>query len=154
MYVAIIALILGVVSIAGYAVFNSFAPSFTSIGSDIERSISDKPLATNTTETRVHLANPKPRARITNPVTINGEAVGGWFGEGVFPVVLYDGNAQEIARGTAVAGGEWMTEDYVPFAVTLYFTKPATTIGTLKLYKDNPSGLPQNEASLDVEVRF
>ncbi len=109
---------------------------------------------TTKTETRIRVTNPKPRAYITNPVTITGEARGTWFGEGVFPVALYDGNAQEIARGVAVTEGEWMTEDYVPFAVTLYFTKPPTTLGTLKLFKDNASGLPQNEASISVEVRF
>lgn len=154
MYAIVIALILGVVSFAGYTVFTMFTPSFTPIKTDTESSTNATPSSTAVAETHVHLTRPHPQERITNPLTVSGEAKGTWFGEGVFPVVLYDGNMQEVARGIAAAQGEWMTENFVPFTLTLYFTKPATPLGTLRLYRDNASGLPQNDAWLDTEIKF
>lgn len=46
-----------------------------------------------------------------------------------------------------------MTTDFVPFQATLTF-ETASQNGTLVLEKDNPSGEPQNDASLSVPVRF
>ena len=47
-----------------------------------------------------------------------------------------------------------MTTDFVPFSVTLTFVKPATATGTLVLQKDNPSGLPEHDASVEMPVQF
>jgi len=43
----------------------------------------------------------------------------------------------------------------VPFTATLTFTKPPyENSGTLILKKDNPSGLPQNDAALEIPIVF
>ncbi len=80
-----------------------------------------------------------------------------WFFEASFPVQLLNADGVEIASGVAQAGGEWMTESYVPFSVTLMV--PATaltpgTVGMLVLKKDNPSGEAENDDAFMVPVQF
>ncbi|HXF44016.1 MAG TPA: Gmad2 immunoglobulin-like domain-containing protein [Candidatus Paceibacterota bacterium] len=93
---------------------------------------------------------------IKNPFRITGEARGYWYFEASFPVLLYDSDGRNIPLNppyiTAVSN--WMTEDFVPFDVMLEFMPPATATGTLVLQKDNPSGLPENDDSLAIPVRF
>lgn len=90
---------------------------------------------------------------MTSPVTLRGEARGPWFFEGSFPVQLIDNLGNEIATGVAQADGEWMTEDFVPFTATITFSTTAKS-GGIVLKKDNPSGEPENDASVTVPVRF
>jgi len=91
---------------------------------------------------------------IESPLSINGQAIGSWYFEGSFPVVLYDDNNKEIALGIAMAKSDWMTEDLVPFEVSLNFTVPKTKEGTLVFKKDNPSGLPENDEKLSIPIKF
>ena len=88
------------------------------------------------------------------PLVIEGEALGTWFFEGVFPIMLLDSNGNAVARHFAQAQGEWMTEDFVPFKAQIEFEKPSTDTGTLILLKDNPSGLGENDAKFEISVRF
>ena len=97
--------------------------------------------------------SPLPNDVITSPLTIKGKARGPWFFEASFPVRLLDDSGKEIATTAAQADGEWMTEDFVPFTATLTFTTTAKT-GTLVLQKDNPSGLPENDGSVRMDVKF
>jgi hypothetical protein len=46
-----------------------------------------------------------------------------------------------------------MTMEFVPFTAILNFTTTATS-GYLVIAKDNPSGLPENDASLKIPVNF
>jgi membrane-bound inhibitor of C-type lysozyme len=98
---------------------------------------------------------------IESPLTIEGEARGTWYFEASFPVVLTDWDGKIIAEGHAEAHGDWMTEDFVPFTATLSFTSPYTAgdpdfmkRGSLILQKDNPSGLPENDAAIELTVSF
>lgn len=103
----------------------------------------------------VRNVNIKEGDAITSPLVITGEARGPWFFEASFPVILTDWDGLIIAEGYAQAEGEWMTETFVPFKSTLTFTKPAYgERGTLILKKDNPSGLPENDAALEITVKF
>lgn len=102
----------------------------------------------------INLSQPQPNATVTSPLSVSGEAPGTWFFEASFPVRLLDGNGQEIAVMPAQAQSDWMTTDYVPFLATLTFTTPSTSTGTLVLEKDNPSGEPQNAASIQIPVQF
>lgn len=90
---------------------------------------------------------------VESPLTITGEARL-WYFEASFPVRLLDGNGREIAVAPAQAQDDWMTEDFVPFSVTLTFDALETDEGTLILEKDNPSGLPENAAYISIPVRF
>lgn len=102
----------------------------------------------------IQVTSPGAGATVGSPLTISGRARGTWYFEASFPVKLLDGNGNQIAIAPAQAQGEWMTEDFVPFSVTLTYTKPATPNGTLILQKDNPSGEPQFDASIFIPVNF
>jgi hypothetical protein len=117
------------------------------------------PVAT-TSSRRVTLSNPLANAVITSPLTLTGEA-GGWYFEGSFPVEVVDASGNIIVQGQATATGDWMTTDFVPFTASLTFTNPYTAgdpeaekAGKIILRKDNPSGLPENDDSFEVPIRF
>jgi len=101
----------------------------------------------------IKVTSPARDAQIQSPLAIEGEARGTWFFEASFPVKLVDENNNVLAAGAATAQSDWMTEDYVPFKVTLDFLPTATTTkGFLLLNKDNPSGLPENDLQLKIPV--
>lgn len=100
----------------------------------------------------IRIESPRPNSVISSPLTVKGMARGSWFFEASFPVRLFDGRGEMLARGIATAQGDpasgrvnWMTAEFVPFEATLTFTQSAAEFGTLLLDKDNPSGLPEND---------
>jgi hypothetical protein len=102
----------------------------------------------------IRITSPRPNQTIESPLTITGEARGFWFFEADFPVKIYDGNNKLLGVAVAQSQGEWMTENFVPFAATLDFSFSGTKKGVLVLEKDNPSGLAQNADELRVPVVF
>ncbi|MSR73767.1 MAG: hypothetical protein EXS60_01795 [Candidatus Pacebacteria bacterium] len=110
----------------------------------------------------IRVTAPAANAIITSPLTVTGEARGTWYFEASFPVEILDADHHEIlnASGYEVAAfaahaqGEWMTENFVPFTATLDFTPPTTDTGFVVFKKDNPSGLPEHDASVEIPVRF
>lgn len=101
------------------------------------------------------LDSPLPRATVSSPLLIAGEARGTWFFEASFPVYLLDSHGNTLAQGVAQAQGDWMTNNFVPFKVMLTFTVDPQIVGdagTLVLQKDNPSGLQENDDALIVPV--
>ncbi|NOS66821.1 MAG: hypothetical protein HOO67_00405 [Candidatus Peribacteraceae bacterium] len=96
---------------------------------------------------------PKANAVVQSPLTVTGTARGTWYFEASFPIKLLDDQGNELASAVAQAQGDWMTEDFVPFVTTLTFTTTAK-MGTLVLQKDNPSGMPENDKSVSIPVRF
>ncbi|MEX0916896.1 MAG: Gmad2 immunoglobulin-like domain-containing protein [Candidatus Spechtbacterales bacterium] len=102
----------------------------------------------------IRVDSPRPNEIVGSPLAITGMARGPWFFEASFPVRLLDENGDELASGIATADGEWMTEEFVPFTAELEFLLSGNGKGTLILEKDNPSGLPENDDSLVVPVRF
>ena len=105
----------------------------------------------------IRVTSPLPGDTISNPLTITGEARGSWFFEASFPVFLTDWDGKIIGQGIAQAKGDWMTTDYVPFTATLTFATPAENYsdkGTLILKKDNPSGLPEYDNALEMQVHI
>lgn len=103
---------------------------------------------------KIKLESPKANQLISSPLTVTGTARGMWYFEASFPVRLLDANNQELAVRPAQAQGEWMTEDFVPFSVTLTFANPSTATGKLILQKDNPSGDPARDEQIEIPVRF
>lgn len=97
--------------------------------------------------------NPRPNQEIQSPLQIKGRARGNYFFEGSFPVLLLDNEGNRLSEGFVTAEGEWMTEEFVPFSGEISFT-PVGTSGILILKRDNPSGLPENDASLEIPVVF
>ncbi len=109
--------------------------------------------ATTTTDPRIRVETPKAHAKIASPFVVKGQARGTWYFEASFPVKLVDEKGAVIAQTPAQAQGEWMTEDFVPFEATLTFTATSGK-GTLVLERDNPSGLPQNDAQVRIPVTW
>lgn len=127
------------------------------IAPTIEQPASSTPGATAEQKLAVGLrvAEPTLNQVVESPLKIKGEAQGFWFFEAVFPIKLLDEAGHELARGTARAQGDWMTEDFVPFTAELKFKQPLSgSTGKLILSKDNPSGLPANEGRLAIPVKF
>ena len=103
---------------------------------------------------QIKVTKPLPNDVVVSPLTIEGEARGTWFFEATFPVKLLDANGDAIAIHFAQAQDEWMTEDFVAFKAQIEFEKPSTDTGMLILEKDNPSGLPENDADIRIPVSF
>lgn len=103
---------------------------------------------------RIRVTNVSANQKVGSPLTVKGEARGGWYFEASFPVELLDGNGKRIAQAPATAIGGWMTENFVPFSVVLTFTKPSTATGTLILRNDNPSGQPEKDRYISIPVQF
>ena len=103
----------------------------------------------------VRLHDWSERQVVTSPLKISGEIPGNWSFEASFPVVLLDPTRKIIGQTTATVDGEWMTSEYVPFTATLTFEPPsAGGGGLLTLRKDNPSGLPENDDTIEIPVAF
>lgn len=102
----------------------------------------------------IRVETPLPQSEVTSPLFIAGEARGQWYFEADFPVRLLDANGAELALGIATAQGDWMTTEFVPFALTLVFDKPETETGVLVFQRDNPSGLPEHDDEWRVPVVF
>ena len=113
----------------------------------------------------IRLDTPRPNQVIKSPLIITGEARGNWFFEASFPVILVNWDGLIIAQGIATAksdpstglGVNWMTTEFVPFEAKLDFTIDKNTYsnrGWLILKKDNPSGLPANDNSIEVPIVF
>lgn len=110
----------------------------------------------------IKIDSPKPGdQQITSPLVVTGEARGNWYFEATFPISLTNWDGLIIAEGYATAKGDWMTEEFVPFEATIEFIKPECPIGeeyckrgSLILQKDNPSGLPEHDAAVEMTVWF
>ncbi len=102
------------------------------------------------------LRSPERGTTIESPLTLSGQARGMWFFEGSFPIQLRDANGAVLATAVAQADGEWMTEEFVEWNTVLTWSTASTTAtsGTLIFKKDNPSGMPEHDASVEVPVLF
>lgn len=103
----------------------------------------------------IRLSDPRPNAKVSNPLIISGEARGTWFFEGSFPARILDANKKELGHAIVTTQSDWMTQDFVLFSAIINFdVEPTTATGTLILEKDNPSGLPENAKQLIVPIKF
>lgn len=119
--------------------------------------LSEKPpVEVMATPAEVEIFSPRPDETVKAPLVVMGQAKGSWFFEASLPVRLEDANGQVIASVPGEAQSDWMTTGTVPFVAKLDFSLSATTTdnGFLVISKDNPSGLPENDASFRWPVRF
>lgn len=132
---------------AGYPVAESFpAQCRTPDGQVYVEDINESPEVVITSPTRGQL--------VTSPMTVSGKAKGNWFFEANLPITLKDETGKVLVQKGAQAEGDWMTPDYVNFSMVLEFAPPTTQYGVLLIEKDNPSGLPQNDSSFAIPVKF
>lgn len=100
----------------------------------------------------ITISTPLPGAVTGKEFLVKGAARGTWFFEASFPIEVLDLGGTRIAIAVAQAEGEWMTTEFVPFSAMVRI--PETYIGPamLILRKDNPSGLPEHEASVSYPI--
>ncbi len=111
------------------------------IGAVVDALRPTRPAGPGLSAENVRVVSPRPGELVKSPLAVVGEART-WYFEGSFPVELKDADGKILATGLAVAQGDWMTDQFVPFVAQLEFTLPSSASGTLILKKDNPSGLP------------
>lgn len=111
-----------------------------------------EPTYVNASADLIQVELPYPGAVTGKEFTIIGKARGYWFFEASFPVELRTLDGNILGGGVATAQGDWMTEDFVNF--TAEMQTPSAFIGPaiLILRKDNPSGLPENDASISFPI--
>lgn len=113
-----------------------------------------KPLEQSPFNDFIEVENLNANQKIVSPLAIEGKARGNWFFEASFPIELTDESGKRLAIAVAQADGEWMTTDFVPFRATLEFKKPDADRGWIIFKKDNPSGLPENDAEVKIPIKF
>lgn len=107
---------------------------------------------------KITISSPKPSDEVSNPVSVSGQAVGGWFSEASFPIEIYDSNDKILGKINAQfvqkLNNTWMTSDFVDFKADLKFTKSKTETGYILFKKDNPSGKAEMDESFKLPVKF
>lgn len=98
------------------------------------------------------VAEPVSGSVVSSPLRVSGEAPGTWFFEATFPYRLVAADGTELTSGTVTAGGDWMTEAPVAFEASIEFEVTTETNAVLVLSKENPSGLPEHDASYEVPL--
>ncbi len=113
----------------------------------VEESPSAKPVYINATSGVISVTTPTPDSVTGKEFEVRGSARG-WYFEGSFPVVVIDKDGKVLATTPAQAQSDWMTSEEVSFIAKIKI--PTNYIGkaTIILKKDNPSGLPKNDASM------
>lgn len=109
---------------------------------------SDKIIYKNASLDLIQVSLPYPDAVTGKEFSVIGKARGNWFFEASFPVEVLDKDGKRLAMGIAQAQGEWMTTEFVPFKADIKVPESYIGPATLVLHKDNPSGLPEHEASI------
>lgn len=96
--------------------------------------------------------DPEAGTVVGKAFSVSGSARGYWYFEASFPVEVLDRSGNVIATAVAEAQSDWMTEEWVPFMADLKVPDSYIGPATIILRKDNPSGLPEHEASLSYPV--
>lgn len=102
----------------------------------------------------LQVSSPAAGETVGSPLIVSGIARGSWYFETSFPVRLLDNAGKELAAVPAAAQGNWMTNNFVPFIATLDIDAGAVKEGKLILKNDNPSGLPENDKSIEIPLKF
>lgn len=106
----------------------------------------------NTSTDEIVIDSPKAGETVGTTFTVVGKARGYWYFEASFPLRVFGSSGVLLSEMPVQADGEWMTEEFVPFSETV--TVPPGTKGEalLILYNDNPSGLPENDATVSIPL--
>lgn len=100
---------------------------------------------------------------ISTPLILTWKAPRNWFFEGVFPISIVTTQWETIKDWYATwdwmqgvdSGEEISWDDMIEFSATIDYEVPAeTTQGKLQFRADNPSGMPENDDSVEVMIMF
>lgn len=151
---SIIVVLLIVIAVLAWLLFATPAHAPT-----IEVPVSTSTVSTSTTTTgtqplhaRVTVTSPAAHATVGHTLVVAGEAPGPWYFEASFPIKVVDKDGNVLGQGPAQAQRDWMIDQLVPFTATITLDPLYHGPATLALLKDNPSGLPENDDSLEVPI--
>jgi len=108
----------------------------------------------NSSNDLISVELPFPDAVTGKEFSVIGKARGTWFFEASFPIYVLDENGDSLAVAVAQAQSDWMTEDFVPFRADIKVPESYIGPATLILKKDNPSGLPEHDASISFIINI
>lgn len=112
------------------------------------------PTYANATADHIRVTTPTPGSVTGKPITVMGEARGGWYFEASFPIEVRNAAGAVIATGHAEAQGDWMTSEFVPFKATVEIPESFIGDAVLVLMNDNPSGMAENARSISFPIRI
>lgn len=135
---------------AGYFICRSFEPSFRQKPTSEEIYNGEVVDANNS----IIIEYPRKNQKIKSPLIIKGKARGDWFFEAQFIAEIYDIHDIFLGRAILTAKEDWMTENFVPFEGELTFVPPSTSLGKIRFFNANPSGLPENQKIFEMPVQF
>ena len=158
----IIVVLLVVIGVLAWLLFTTPASTTTNVTATTTGSVATSTATTTTTGSttgtststaakKPTVTSPKSGATVAKIFTVTGQAPGTWYFEAVFPVEVRNPQGAVVGTGQAHAQGDWMTTAMVPFTASVTVTGYSGP-ATLVLKKDNPSGLPQNDASTTVSI--
>ncbi|MCL4384448.1 Gmad2 immunoglobulin-like domain-containing protein [Patescibacteria group bacterium] len=96
---------------------------------------------------------PPVGSKVTSPLTVTGTAPRGWTFEGVLRIYVEDSRHQPLAGGPIYTKLAPESDTTVSFSTTLKFI-PKSASGYVTIKNDNPSGLPQNDKSYSIPIKF
>lgn len=102
---------------------------------------------------RVTLDTPPAGSTVGSTFTISGKAPGNWYFEASFPVEVLSAGGEVVGRGIATAQSDWMTVEDVAYSASVSVDNYKGD-ATLKLMRDNPSGLPENDDSRSFSIHI
>lgn len=142
---ALITVLTSIVVVLAYFVFVVPAPS--AVSGTATDSAATQPLSE-----RVVVTSPKANAIVKETFVVAGSAPGNWFFEGSFPIKVVDKDGNVLVNTYATAQGEWMTTEQVTFTSNVAITGKYVGPATLVLLLNNPSGLPENDDSVEISI--
>ena len=144
---------------AGYPIGESFprqcfVPDGDSFTEDIDEPVATSEFASEK-GVEIKIDDFATGQTVESPLVLTGQVPGNWSFEASFGVRLETADGQVLAEVPAQIVGDWMTEELVPFEVTLTFQAPTQgSGGVLIIENSNPSGMDENADSLEIEVLF
>jgi len=105
-------------------------------------------------EDKIIASKPQALDTVENPIIIEGQARGSWFFEASFPVKLVDASGNILGTGLATTSADWTTDNFIPFRAELKYNATEDGSGRIILARDNPSGLAQNDDSIEIPVHY
>lgn len=137
---------------AGYPVMESYPRRCnTPDGKTFEEEIPEYVTYENASADDIVVELPFPGAVVGKQFSVIGKARA-WYFEASFPVKVLDAKGNILAQGLAHAQEDWMTSEFVPFKIDLTVPQSYSGPATLRFEKDNPSGLPQNDAAASFPI--
>lgn len=124
----------------------------TQDGRTFTEKISEKMTYTNASSSMIVLTFPLPGAVTGKQFLVTGKARGGWYFEASFPIVILSQDGKIVSSSPAQAQSNWMTNEFVPFNATMTISTSYQGKATIVLKKDNPSGLPEKDASISFPI--